>query len=194
MIYSNELIPFVRSLRITSDVFVYGEPREGYTFHSRMITLGAIALWHHPAKVKVDFDTNFGEYLNLFLDIPPMTSWIEEWQQDQIPWVLDNLEDLLYDDNSPISNETKQDLQVCMRLIEKNYEDVQHMPYRLVELWRNYDLLQNFYEEHVDEFNVTTQRRIHKIGRLRDAYSIRNGYGKLKRERSQKGFIPKHWS
>ena len=46
-------------------------------------------IWHHDARKEAEYNTNFGEYLALMLDDPPMTDWIAEWHDDVMPTMLD---------------------------------------------------------------------------------------------------------
>ena len=67
-------------------------------------------IWHHPAKGEVDFDINFGEYLALMLDDPPMTDWIAEWHDDVMPTMLDEMRHHLEHDDSILTAEQLHDV------------------------------------------------------------------------------------
>ena len=110
MIKSHELVPFVDSLQYLTDKYYYGEPRELYDYRGRPLMFASTSIWHHDARKEAEYNTNFGEYLALMLDDPPMTDWIAEWHDDVMPTMLDEMKHYLEHDDSILTAEQLHDV------------------------------------------------------------------------------------
>lgn len=159
---SPDLVPFVDSLRATTASYVYGEPHDAYEYRGRMIAICSNALYHHWAKAEVDFDTYFGEYLALQLDDPPMTDWLDDWKDNVIPGVLENLEKCLQNDKKPISTETITNLGVAARIMYINLEAATDESQR-IEFWRLYDTVAPVYDKARPELDTKAKLNLKRL-------------------------------
>ena len=167
MIKSHELIPFVDSLRYSSDKYCYGEPRELYDYRGRILMFADTGIWHHPAKGEVDFDINFGEYLALMLDDPPMTDWIAEWHDDVMPTMLDEMKHYLEHDDSILTAEQLHDLSLSAEHLTKHCLPAADTPKKQAELWYAYKLTREFFLNHMDDLSEAARKSIKTMEQAR---------------------------
>ena len=167
MIKSHELIPFVDSLRYSSDKYCYGEPRELYDYRGRILMFADTGIWHHPAKGEVDFDINFGEYLALMLDDPPMTDWIAEWHDDVMPTMLDEMRHYLEHDDSILTAEQLHDVSLSADHLTKYCLPAADTPEKQTELWYVYELARAFFLNHMDDLSKAARKSIRTMEQAR---------------------------
>lgn len=167
MIKSHELIPFVDSLRYSSDKYCYGEPRELYDYRGRILMFADTGIWHHPAKGEVDFDINLGEYLALMLDDPPMTDWIAEWHDNVIPTMLDEMKHYLEHDDSILTAEQLHDVSLSAEHLTKYCLPAADTPEKQAELWHVYELTRTFFLNHMDDLSKAARESIKTMEQAR---------------------------
>ncbi|MDO4684897.1 MAG: hypothetical protein Q4B06_04350 [Candidatus Saccharibacteria bacterium] len=160
---SNILTPFVDSLNATTTHYQHGDPKELYKFRGRLIMFATTALWHHPAKKAVEFDTNFGEYLALLQDNPPMTEWIDEYRTKVIPAMLKSLRTLLEEDTSPLPKQSIQDISKSATHIATHCLPHAITPAMQQELHEAYLPTQEFFATYQDYLSDEAQKAIAKI-------------------------------
>lgn len=167
VIYSHDLLPFVKGLRISCGLYKHGCPRKDYDF---LVTLTDIALkgiWEHPARREANLHTYFGEYLRLFLDDPPMIDWIEEWQAHDMPEALAHFEELITKDTSPVSKRSKKDIQSTVGMFWHARFSASS-PHQVAQFWIVYESLREFYGQHSREFSYVARIQIRLLARLHD--------------------------
>lgn len=167
MIKSHELVPFVDSLQYLTNKYYYGEPRELYDYHGKILMFAETSIWHHPAKDEVDFDINFGEYLALMLDDPPMTDWIAEWHDNVIPTMLDEMKHYLEHDDSILTAEQLHDVSLSAEHLTKYCLPAADTPEKQAELWHVYELTREFFLNHMDDLNETARESIKTMEQAR---------------------------
>ena len=167
MIKSHELVLFVDSLRYSSDKYYYGEPRELYDYRGKILMFADTGIWHHPAKDEVDFDINFGEYLALMLDDPPMTDWIVDWHDNVMPTMLDEIKHYLEHDDSTLTAEQLHDVSLSAEHPTKYCLPVADTPEKQAELWHVYELTREFFLNHMDDLNETARESIKMMEQVR---------------------------
>lgn len=167
MIKSHELVPFVDSLRYSSDKYYYGEPRELYDYRGSILMFADTGIWHHPAKGEVDFDINFGEYLALMLDDPPMTDWIAEWHDDVMPTMLDEMRHHLEHDDSILTAEQMHDVSLSAEHLAKYCLPAADTPEKQAELWYVYELTRTFFLNHMDDLSKAARESIKTMEQTR---------------------------
>lgn len=167
MIKSYELVPFVDSLQYLTDKYYYGEPRELYDYRGRILMFADTGIWHHPAKGEVDFDINFGEYLALMLDDPPMTDWIAEWHDDVIPTMLDEMRHYLEHDDSILTAEQLHDVSLSAEHLAKYCLPAADTPEKQAELWHVYELTRTFFLNHMDDLSKVARESIKTMEQTR---------------------------
>ena len=167
MIKSHELVPFVDSLQYLTNKYYYGEPRELYDYRGKILMFAETSIWHHPAKDEVDFDINFGEYLALMLDDPPMTDWIAEWHDNVIPTMLDEMKHYLEHDDSILTAEQLHDVSLSAEHLTKYCLPAADTPEKQAELWHVYELTRTFFLNHMDDLNETARESIKTMEQAR---------------------------
>ena len=167
MIKSHELVPFVDSLQYLTNKYYYGEPRELYDYRGSILMFADTGIWHHPAKGEVDFDINFGEYLALMLDDPPMTGWIAKWHDDVMPTMLDEMRHYLEHDDSILTAEQLHDVSLSAEHPIKYCLPVADTPEKQAELWHVYELTREFFLNHMDDLNETARESIKMMEQVR---------------------------
>ena len=167
MIKSHELVPFVDSLQYLTNKYYYGEPRELYDYRGKILMFAETSIWHHPAKDEVDFDINFGEYLALMLDDPPMTDWIAEWHDSVIPTMLDEMKHYLEHDDSILTAEQLHDVSLSAEHLTKYCLPAADTPEKQAELWHVYELTREFFLNHMDDLNETARESIKTMEQAR---------------------------
>ena len=167
MIKSYELVPFVDSLQYLTDKYYYGEPRELYDYRGRILMFADTGIWHHPAKGEVDFDINFGEYLALMLDDPPMTDWIAEWHDDVMPTMLDEMKHYLEHDDSILTAGQLHDVSLSAKHLTKYCLPAADTPEKQAELWHVYELTRAFFLNHMDDLSKAARKSIRTIEQVR---------------------------
>mgnify|MGYP000893825802 FL=1 len=167
MIKSHELVPFVDSLQYLTDKYYYGEPRELYDYRGRILMFADTGIWHHPAKGEVDFDINFGEYLALMLDDPPMTDWIAEWHDDVMPTMLDEMKHYLEHDDSILTAGQLHDVSLSAKHLTKYCLPAADTPEKQAELWHVYELTRAFFLNHMDDLSKAARKSIRTIEQVR---------------------------
>ena len=167
MIKSHELVPFVDSLQYLTNKYYYGEPRELYDYRGKILMFAETSIWHHPAKDEVDFDINFGEYLALMLDDPPMTDWIAEWHDNVIPTMLDEMKHYLEHDDSILTAEQLHDVSLSAEHLTKYCLPAADTPEKQAELWHVYELTRDFFLNHMDDLNETARESIKTMEQAR---------------------------
>jgi len=167
MIKSHELVPFVDSLQYLTNKYYYGEPRELYDYRGKILMFAETSIWHHPAKDEVDFDINFGEYLALMLDDPPMTDWIAEWHDNVIPTMLDEMKHYLEHDDSILTAEQLHDVSLSAEHLTKYCLPAADTPEKQAELWHVYELTREFFLNHMDDLNETARESIKTMEQAR---------------------------
>ncbi len=167
MIKSHELVLFVDSLRYSSDKYYYGEPRELYDYRGKILMFADTGIWHHPAKDEVDFDINFGEYLALMLDDPPMTDWIVDWHDNVIPTMLDEIKHYLEHDDSTLTAEQLHDVSLSAEHLTKYCLPAADTPEKQAELWHVYELTREFFLNHMDDLRETARESIKTMEQAR---------------------------
>ena len=125
------------------------------------------SIWHHPAKDEVDFDINFGEYLALMLDDPPMTDWIAEWHDNVIPTMLDEMKHYLEHDDSILTAEQLHDVSLSAEHLTKYCLPAADTPEKQAELWHVYELTREFFLNHMDDLNETARESIKTMEQAR---------------------------
>lgn len=139
MIKSHELVPFVDSLQYLTNKYYYGEPRELYDYRGKILMFADTGIWHHAAKGEVDFDINFGEYLALMLDDPPMTDWIADWHDNVMPTMLNEMRHYLEHDDSTLTAEQLHDVSLSAEHLTKYCLPAADTPEKQAELWHVYE-------------------------------------------------------
>ena len=167
MIKSHELVPFVDSLQYLTDKYYYGEPRELYDYRGRILMFADTGIWYHPAKGEVDFDINFGEYLALMLDDPPMTDWIAEWHDDVMPTMLDEMKHYLEHDDSILTAGQLHDVSLSAKHLTKYCLPAADTPEKQAELWHVYELTRAFFLNHMDDLSKAARKSIRTIEQVR---------------------------
>lgn len=167
MIKSHELVPFVDSLQYLTNKYYYGEPRELYDYRGKILMFAETSIWHHPAKDEVDFDINFGEYLALMLDDPPMTDWIAKWHDNVIPTMLDEMKHYLEHDDSILTAEQLHDVSLSAEHLTKYCLPAADTPEKQAELWHVYELTREFFLNHMDDLNETARESIKTMEQAR---------------------------
>ena len=125
------------------------------------------SIWHHPAKDEVDFDINFGEYLALMLDDPPMTDWIAEWHDNVMPTMLDEMKHYLEHDDSILTAEQLHDVSLSAEHLTKYCLPAADTPEKQAELWHVYELTREFFLNHMDDLNETARESIKTMEQAR---------------------------
>ena len=167
MIKSHELVPFVDSLQYLTNKYYYGEPRELYDYRGKILMFAETSIWHHPAKDEVDFDINFGEYLALMLDDPPMTDWIAEWHDNVIPTMLDEMKHYLEHDDSILTAEQLHDVSLSAEHLTKYCLPAADTPEKQAELWHVYELTRTFFLNHMDDLSEAARKSIKTMEQAR---------------------------
>ena len=167
MIKSHELVPFVDSLQYLTNKYYYGEPRELYDYRGKILMFAETSIWHHPAKDEVDFDINFGEYLALMLDDPPMTDWIAEWHDNVIPTMLDEMKHYLEHDDSILTAEQLHDVSLSAEHLTKYCLPAADTPEKQAELWHVYELTRTFFLNHMDDLSKAARESIKMMEQAR---------------------------
>ena len=139
MIKSHELVPFVDSFQYLTNKYYYGEPRELYDYRGKILMFADTGIWHHAAKGEVDFDINFGEYLALMLDDPPMTDWIADWHDNVMPTMLNEMRHYLEHDDSTLTAEQLHDVSLSAEHLTKYCLPAADTPEKQAELWHVYE-------------------------------------------------------
>ena len=124
-------------------------------------------IWHHPAKGEVDFDINFGEYLALMLDDPPMTDWIAEWHDDVMPTMLDEMKHYLEHDDSILTAGQLHDVSLSAKHLTKYCLPAADTPEKQAELWHVYELTRAFFLNHMDDLSKAARKSIRTIEQVR---------------------------
>lgn len=167
MIKSHELVPFVDSLQYLTNKYYYGEPRELYDYRGKILMFADTGIWHHAAKGEVDFDINFGEYLALMLDDPPMTDWIADWHDNVIPTMLDEMRHYLEHDDSILTTEQLHDVSLSAEHLTKYCLPAADTPEKQAELWYVYELTRAFFLNHMDDLRETARESIKTMEQAR---------------------------
>ena len=167
MIKSHELVPFVDSLQYLTNKYYYGEPRELYDYRGKILMFADTGIWHHAAKGEVDFDINFGEYLALMLDDPPMTDWIADWHDNVMPTMLDEMRHYLEHDDSTLTAEQLHDVSLSAEHLTKYCLPAADTPERQAELWHVYELTREFFLNHMDDLGKAARESIKTMEQAR---------------------------
>lgn len=165
VIYSHDLLPFAKSLRISCGLYKHSCPRKDYDFLVTLTDSALKGIWEHPARREANLHTYFGEYLRLFLDDPPMIDWIEEWQTDNMPEALAHFEELLFEDSSPVSKRSKKDIQSTIGMFW-HARFLASSPQQVAQFWIVYEPLREFYSQHSSEFSYVVRIKIRLLARL----------------------------
>lgn len=167
MIKSHELVPFVDSLQYLTNKYYYGEPRELYDYRGKILMFADTGIWHHAAKGEVDFDINFGEYLALMLDDPPMTDWIADWHDNVMPTMLDEMKHYLEHDDSILTVEQLHDVSLSAEHLTKYCLPAADTPEKQAELWYVYELTRTFFLNHMDDLGKAARESIKTMEQAR---------------------------
>ena len=124
-------------------------------------------IWYHPAKGEVDFDINFGEYLALMLDDPPMTDWIAEWHDNVMPTMLDEMKHYLEHDDSILTAEQLHDVSLSAEHLAKYCLPAADTPEKQAELWHVYELTRTFFLNHMDDLSEAARKSIKTMEQAR---------------------------